>query len=75
MEGGVTFRVNIKVYKGEYKMIKGKDKFIINDNLTVGIYDNGMHYAQIKDNKAIQSVILRKTSNEIYKELKERKII
>ena len=31
-------------------MIKGQSKFIINDNLTVGIYDNGMHYATIKDN-------------------------
>ena len=56
-------------------MIKGKDKFIINDNLIVGIYANGMHYATIKDNGEIQSVILRKTSNDIYKELKDRKII
>ena len=52
-------------------MIKGKDKFKINDNITVGIDNNNMHYAEIRDNNGIiETVILRKTSNNIWKALK-----
>ena len=54
-------------------MINGKDKFSIENNITVGIDNNNMHYAIIKDDNGItESVILRKTSSEIWKELIER---
>ena len=52
-------------------MINGKDKFLLDNNITVGIDNNNMHYAIIKDNNGItESVILRKTSNDIWKVLK-----
>ena len=54
-------------------MLNGKDKFLIENNITVGIDNNNIHYAEIRDNNnIIESVILRKTSNEIWKELIER---
>ena len=54
-------------------MINGKGKFLIENNITVGIDNNNIHYAEIRDNNNIvESVILRKTSNEIWKELIER---
>jgi len=53
-------------------MIEGKKKYGISNTLTVGIYNNGMHYATIRDiNGEIESVITRKTSNELWKSLKE----
>lgn len=56
-------------------MLKGQSKFAIDKNITIGQDKNGMHWAEIKDNGIIQSVILRKTSNNIYKELKERGLL
>jgi len=54
-------------------MIKGKDKFKINNNLTIGQYKNGMHYAVIKDNNnVIDTVLTALTSNKLFKKLKEQ---
>ena len=53
-------------------MIEGKKIYKINDNLTVGIFDNGMHWGEIKDNNGIiESVITRNNSNELWKSLRE----
>ena len=53
-------------------MIEGKKTYKINDNLTVGIFDNGMHWREIRDNNGeIESVITRNTSCELWKSLKE----
>ena len=57
-------------------MIKGQSKFKINDNLTIGQDENGMHYAVIRDNdNTIDSVLTAFTSNELFKKLKEGEFI
>jgi hypothetical protein len=53
-------------------MIKGKNKFKINERITIGMDDNAMHWAEIRDEFGdIERVITRKTSNELWKELME----
>jgi len=37
-------------------MIKGQSKFKINDNLTIGQDENGMHYAVIRDVEFIKVI-------------------
>ena len=57
-------------------MIKGQSKFKINDNLTIGQYKNGMHWAVIKDDdNTIDMVLTALTSNELFKKLKEGEFI
>ena len=53
-------------------MIEGKKTYKINDNLIVGIFDNGMHWGEIRDDDGeIESVITRNTSGELWKSLRE----
>ena len=57
-------------------MIKGQSKFKINNNLTIGQYKNGMHWAEIRDDdNVIETVLTTLTSNELFKKLKEGEFI
>jgi len=57
-------------------MIKGQRKFKINDNIRIGQNDNGMHWAEIRDDdNTIDMVLMAKTSNELFKKLKENNLM
>jgi len=56
-------------------MVEGKREFRINDNVKIGQFENGMHWAEIRDNNnIIETVLTAFTSAELFKRLEENNI-
>lgn len=67
--GEILFK--LKSNKKEEKVMK---KFKIEKNITIGQYENGMHWAEIKDDDGtIDMVLTASTLNELYEKIKEVK--
>jgi len=56
-------------------MVKGPKEFRINNNVKIGQFENGMHWAEIRDdNNIIETVLTAFTSAELFKKLEENNI-
>ena len=51
------------------------NKFKIEENITIGQDENGMHWAEIRDNDGtIDMVLTASTQSELFKKIEEAKI-